>query len=137
MPALTGAVTTSAGAVATSPGKIDVLNASQFCSDAGANDTYACNLSPAVTAYVTGTHYRFKANTANTGPATINFNAVGAISIKKAAGGITTDPADNDIRVGQWVDLVYDGTNMQMQSTLGNAPAGSGTINSGTANHLA
>jgi hypothetical protein len=45
--------------------------------------------------------------------------------------------ADNDIRAGQWVDLVYDGTNMQMQSTLGNAPAGSGTVNSGTANHLA
>lgn len=128
MPALTGAVVTSAGAVATTPGKIDVLNASQFAADAGASDTYAATLSPAITAYVTGTHYRFKANTANTGAATINFNAVGAITIVKVAGGITTALADNDIRAGQWVELVYDGTNMQMQSTLGNSATGLGYV---------
>ncbi len=104
--------------------KADALEAALFAADAGANDTYAITLSPAITAYVTGAHYRFMANTANTGACTININTVGAKSIKKAAGGITTDPADNDIRSGQWVDLVYDGTNMQMQSTLGNAAAG-------------
>lgn len=54
-----------------------------------------------------------------------DFNSLGAKAIKKAAGGITTDLSDNDIRAGQWVDLVYDGTNMQMQSLLGNAPSGS------------
>jgi hypothetical protein len=107
-----------------------VLNSSAFCADAGASDAYACNLTPAITAYVTGTHYRFKANTVNTGAATINLNSVGAITIKKAVGGITTDLADNDIRAGQWVDLAYDGTNMQMQSTLGNAASGSGTVTS-------
>ncbi len=95
-----------------------------FCSDAGSNDTYACNLSPTIASYVTGTHYRFKANTLNTGAATINFNSIGAKTIKKASGGITTDLATNDILAGQWVDLVYDGTNMQMQSTLGNAASG-------------
>lgn len=109
--------------------KADVLDAAFFAADAGANDTYAATLSPAITAYTTGVHYRFKSNTANTGAASINLNALGAITIKKAAGGITTDLADNDIRSGQWVDLVYDGTNMQMQSTLGNAVgAGSGTV---------
>lgn len=118
--------------------KNDVLQTPQFCSDAGANDTYACNLSPAVTAYVTGTRYRFKANTANTGAATINFNSVGALTIKKPFGGsITTDLADNDIRAGQWVECVYDGTNCQMTSQVGNAPSGSGTVNSGTAGRLA
>jgi len=106
------------------------IEAPLFCTDAGANDTYACNLSPAIASYVTGTHYRFKANTANTGAASINFNSKGALTIKKAAGGITTDLADNDIRAGQWVDVVYDGTNAQMQSTLGNAAAGSGTVTS-------
>jgi hypothetical protein len=134
MPAFTGAVTTSAGSTATSPGKADLLDSQNFCSDAGASDTYTCSLSPAISAYVTGTHYRFKANTANTGAATINLNSLGAKTIKKAAGGITTDLADNDIRAGQWVDMVYDGTNMEMQSTLGNAAAGSGTINSGVTN---
>lgn len=100
---------------------VDTVNAPVFAADAGANDTYTATLSPAPSAYVTGNHYRFKANTANTGAATINFNALGAKTIVKAAGGITTALADNDIRAGQWVDLVYDGTNMQMQSATGNA----------------
>lgn len=114
------------GAAMFSP-KRDLMDAATFCADAGGTDAYACNLAPAITAYVTGTHYRFSANTANVGAATINFNALGAKSIVKAAGGITTALVDNDIRVGQWVDVVYDGTNMQMQSTLGNAA--SSTVN--------
>lgn len=123
MPALTGAVTNSSGSLATSPGKIDVTEANGDCLDAGANDTYACNLSPAITAYVTGINYCFKANTANTGAATINFNAIGALTIKKPSGGsITTDLADNDIRAGQWVCGTYDATNYQMTSQLGNTP---------------
>lgn len=101
-----------------------VLQQWVFGSDAGSTDTYVVTLSPAPAAYVTGMHYRFKANTANTGACTVNFNSLGAKTIKKAQGGITTDLADNDIRAGQWVDLVYDGVNMQMQSTLGNAPSG-------------
>jgi hypothetical protein len=95
-----------------------------FAADAGSNDTYVATLSPAPSVYTTGAHYRFKANTANTGAATINFNGLGAKTIVKAAGGITTALADNDIRSGQWVDVVYDGVNMQMQSTLGNAGGG-------------
>jgi len=84
---------------------------------------------------VTGAHYRFSANAANTGACTINFNSLGAITIKKAVGGITTDLVANDIRTGQWVDLVYDGTNMQMQSTSGNGSGGS--VNSGTSTNVA
>lgn len=99
----------------------------RFAEDAGASDTYVATLTPAPVAYAAGEHYRFKANTANTGACSINFNALGAKTIKKAAGGITTDLADSDIRAGQWVDLVYDGTSMQMQSTLGNAPTGGGS----------
>ena len=105
---------------------VDDISAPVFAQDAGANDTYTATLSPAPVAYTVGTHYRFKANSPNTGACTINFNGLGAKTIKKAAGGITTDLADNDIRAGQWVDLVYDGTNMQMQSMLGNAPGGGG-----------
>ena len=103
---------------------ITKMFASRFAADAGSTDTYVVTLDPVPAAYATGEHYRFKANTANTGPCTVNFNSLGAKTIKKAAGGITTDLVDNDIRAGQWVDLVYDGTNMQMQSLLGNAPAG-------------
>lgn len=117
---LSGVVVTS-GSNVTTPGKADVLQTSLYCQDAGANDTYACSLSPAITAYVTGTSYRFKANTANTGAASINFNSLGALTIKKMAGAITTDLADNDIRAGQWVVCTYDGTNCQMASQVGNA----------------
>jgi hypothetical protein len=126
IPDLSGAITTNASS-ATSAGKADAIEASTYCLDAGSTDAYACNLSPAITAYTTGVYYRFKANTANTGAATINFNSLGAKTIKKAAGGITTDLVDNDIRAGQWVELVYDGTNMQIQSLLGNAASGNGT----------
>lgn len=99
-----------------------------YCADAGSTDTYACSASPVPTGYVTGGLYRFKANTANTGTASINFNSLGAKTIVKVTSGITTTLADNDIRAGQFVDLVYDGTNMQMQSMLGNAASGTGPI---------
>jgi hypothetical protein len=92
-----------------------------YCADAGGSDTYACSMSPALLVYATGGCYTFKANTANTGAATINFNSLGARTIKKAAGGVTTDLSDNDIRSGQVVNICYDGTNMQLQSGLGNA----------------
>ena len=95
-----------------------------YCADQGGNDAYACNLLPAITSYVTGRHYFFKANTANTGAATIAFNGQAALTIKKAVGGVTSDLATNDIRVGQVVEVVYDGTNMQMLSMLGNSPTG-------------
>ena len=94
-----------------------------YCEDGGGDDTYACDMTPALNRYVTGGLYFFKPTaTANTGAATINFNSLGAKTIKKVAGGITTDLATNDIRVGQVVALQYDGTSMQMQSLLGNAP---------------
>lgn len=102
-------------------GNLVVVGHINYCEDAGANDTYTCNLPRTITEYNAGALYAFKANTANTGAATINFNSVGAVTIKKPIGSITTDLSDNDIRVGQIVALRYDGTNMQMISNFGNA----------------
>lgn len=103
---------------------VRVGSAVDSCVDAGGVNAYACNLSPAIASYVTGGRYRFRASSANTAAATIQYNGIaGPVTIKKVAGGITTDLAADDIRSGQWVDLVFDGTNMQMQSTLGNTPA--------------
>lgn len=96
------------------------------CQDAGINDAYACNPAPSIGAYAVGQVINFKANTANTGAATINLNAIGVKTIKKLAGGVTTDLDTNDIRAGQWVTLIYDGTNMQMLSQLGNTGSGTG-----------
>lgn len=103
------------------------VQASQFntCQDAGANDSYACALAPAITSYSTGQVVWFKANTANTGAATINLNSLGAKTIKKNK---DADLADGDIKAGQWVAAQYDGTNFQMLSPVSNSGGGSITL---------
>lgn len=95
-----------------------------YCADVGSSDAYACNLSPAITAYAVGGHYFFKANTVNTGAATINFNSLGAVPIKKYTSTGGADLADADIRAGAIVEVIYDGTNMQLVNQLGNAGGG-------------
>jgi hypothetical protein len=101
-----------------------------YCAEVSDDDTnvntYRCPLTPAITGYRTGTRYSFKAFTTNTGAASLNLNGLGAKTIKKMAGAITTDLVANDIRAGQIVDVFYDGTNMQMVSQLGNAATGTG-----------
>jgi len=132
---LTASVVKMASGVKSAATQTDVA-APGFCLDAGTTDTYACNLSPAIASYVTGTHYFFKANTANTVAApvaTINLNGLGPKTIVKMAGAITTALADNDIRAGQWVECVYDGTNCQMLSQTGNAAIGTGDVTAAAA----
>lgn len=84
-----------------------------YAADAGASDSYAITVTPAITAYATGQRFIFKANTANTGAATLAVNGLSAISVVKNK---DTALADNDIAAGQIVEVVYDGTNMQMVS---------------------
>ena len=84
-----------------------------YAEDGGANDNYAITLSPAPTAYTAGMTIAFKANTANTGAATLNVNGLGAKTIVKDYNA-TLD--DNDIKAGQVVIVVYDGTNFQLQT---------------------
>ena len=100
----------------------DNLSGPFFCQDSGTSGAYACNLSPAITAYKTGTTYWFKANTANSGAATINLNGIGPKQIVKAGGQAL---ASSDIRAGQWVLVTYDGANMQMQSQTAQSPLSS------------
>jgi hypothetical protein len=104
-------------------GDLFVVGVFNSCDDAGSTDAYACTPADTRTAqYTINAIYAFKANTANTGAATFNYNGLGPKPIKKMTGAITTDLADNDIRAGQRVLLMYDGTNFQMLSQLGNLP---------------
>ena len=96
-----------------------------FAADGEASDAYAITLTPAPAAYATGQVFHFTANTANTGAATLNVNSLGAKTIVKRG---SSTLADNDIKAGQAVTVIYDGTNFQMQSQLGNAPSGSGDM---------
>lgn len=90
-------------------------NAEKYAADAGANDTYVITLSPAPTSYTTGMVVYFKANTVNTGAATINVNGLGAISIVK---GISTALDDGDITAGMFCTLIYNGTNFVLTKPL-------------------
>lgn len=91
-----------------------------YGADAGVSDAYAISMSPTVTGLATGQLINFRANTANTGAATLNVDGLGAVPILK--NGAT--PVDtNDILAGQLVTVIYDGTNFQMQSQVGNAAA--------------
>ena len=97
--------------------------------DAGSSDSYAGSLSPSIASY-TNVIVWFKANTANTGAATLNLNSVGAVTIKKQK---DQDLADNDIKAGQWVLVAYDGTNWQMLSPVSNAASsGIASVNGDT-----
>lgn len=76
-------------------------------------DAYAITPSPSPVALVAGMKFRFKADVANTGAATLQVSAFSALAIKKKN---DQDLVTGDIEAGQIVDVVYDGVNMQMQS---------------------
>jgi hypothetical protein len=86
-----------------------------YAADAAASDTYAITLVPALAAYAAGQSFYFRANTANTGGATLNVNGLGARNILKY-----TDQAleTGDIEAGKMIHVVYDGTSMQLQSPV-------------------
>jgi hypothetical protein len=89
----------------------------------GGTDAYACTLGYALTAYQPQACYRFVADVANTGAATLNLHSLGAKPIVKVTGAVATPLADGDILAGQLVHVCYDGTNMQCQNCGGLAPA--------------
>ncbi len=82
-----------------------------YAASTGSNNAYVVALSPALTAHVAGMPIRFKANFTNTGAATVNFNGLGAVALKKK-GNVAL--ASGDIVSGQIVEVEYDGTNYQM-----------------------
>jgi hypothetical protein len=88
-----------------------------YAADGGASDAYAISLPVAPTALseITGLPIAFKANTANTGAATLAVNGLTAKTIKKNA---SADLETGDVLASQIVLVVYDGTNFQLVSTL-------------------
>lgn len=105
--------------------------------DAEVTDAYAITVN-GVDSYVDGAEFAFKANTANTGAATLNVNGLGAKDIRKKYNA----PVDTgDIEAGQILEVRYDADNdffqmMTMPSTISSittasqAEAEAGTDNS-------
>jgi hypothetical protein len=91
-----------------------------YCEDSVGSDSYACNLDPAIIGYITGSRYTFKAGTLNTGVATIAFNGLAVKTIKKWLGTSKADLITGDIQASQEVEVLYDGTDMQLVSQPAN-----------------
>lgn len=79
--------------------------------DSGSTDDYAVTLSPAPESYADGLTLLFKANTANTGAATLNCNSLGPAEIRKKH-----DQAldTNDIEAGQLVLVAFNYSNPEV-----------------------
>lgn len=88
-----------------------------YGADAQSTDTYVISLVPALTAYTAGLQIIFKANTANTGAASINVNGLGAKTIVKR---VNTALANNDILANMFCLLIYDGTNFVLMNPVVN-----------------
>ncbi len=103
------------GATATAVGDFPIVSDIQnavhtYVTSTGSANAYLIALTPAPAAYAAGQPFRFKANFANTGAATINVNSLGAKDLKRY-GSIPL--VTGEIRVDQIVTVVYDGTQFQ------------------------
>lgn len=90
-----------------------VADGSLIYAATSSNDTITASLSPAITAYATGMLLVAKIGGTNTGASTINYNSVGAKSVKKGKAG-SLDTSAGDLAAGRMALFAYDGTNMQL-----------------------
>lgn len=91
----------------------------------GSSNAYTLAYAVAPAAYYTGQRFAFKTSFAVTGAATVNVNTLGAKTIKKLVSGTKTDLASGDIASGDYIDLVYDGTDMVwVNKGVASAPSG-------------
>lgn len=86
-----------------------------FVDTSSVNDNYGVN-ETLITSYTTGMNLYVNISVANTGAATLQINALAAKTIKKLH---DQDLVTGDIEVGQIIHVIYDGTNFQMLSQLG------------------
>lgn len=95
---------------------------SDYVADTGTANTYAIAPTPAITAYVTGQIFTFKATNANTTASTLAVSGLASPkTIKNSVGG---NLVANDILAGQLVTVQYDGTNFQMLNVSGRGAVG-------------
>lgn len=74
-------------------------------------DAYAITLSPVLGSYKNGVIYRFKADVANTGTASLDINSLGVKTLKKWANGSLSTLDSGDIPVGGMVMAMFDSVN--------------------------
>lgn len=93
-----------------------------YAASAAGTDTYAITVAPIPAAYVVGQVFRFLADVANTGAASLNVNGLGALTILNPDG---TGLATGEILANQIVEVVvYDATNCKLLSPAASTPTG-------------
>lgn len=115
---ITGLATGTANTDAVNVGQIQNSTSSYGGLSTGAANTYAVTLTPPITSYVAGQRVQFKSHLATTGASTLNVNAIGAAPLLQNTTLAAT--VANTIPSGEIIDVIYDGTNWQLQ----NQPAG-------------
>lgn len=85
--------------------------------DVGASDSYVITTSPVPTSYTVGMVVILKANTVNTGAATVNVNALGVKNIVKR---VSTVLANGDIPALSFKILTYDGVSFVLLNPVVN-----------------
>ena len=94
-----------------------------YAADSGSVNAYVVALANVTTTYSAGLPIQFKAANTNTGASTLNVNSQGAKNIYLNNAALTA----NVIQANAIVSVVYDGTQFQMVSSSGAAPA-NGTV---------
>lgn len=103
-----------------------------YWADAGWDDTYVVALTPTLSAYTTGQRLRFWVTTANTGACSVDFWPW-VKSIKLIDG---SDPLDWDILANSIVEVIYDGTNMVLQSVAQRASSAEAIAGTNTVKYM-
>ncbi len=95
-----------------------------YAQASGIANNYTVSL-PVSVGYVAGMMVSFKANAANNGPVTLNVNGLGARAVLKYVNQVLQT---NDILNGQVITAMFDGTNFQVISQLGQSAGFTGTL---------
>ena len=111
----------------------DQFGTAQFLTGVSGSDTITATVtSSSFIAYVAGQAFNFVAAAANTTTSvTLNLNGLGAKSVTKTG---STALAVGDIKIGQLVSVVYDGTRFQLVGAISLSappPIGNSTPNTG------
>lgn len=94
-----------------------VNNAGDYVTTTGAANSYIATIDSSYTSYAAGDKFRLKINASNTGASTLNANGIGTKNITKNGLPLIA----NDFIAGQIYELTYDGTNLQVTNSGGEA----------------
>lgn len=83
----------------------------------GTADAITLTVTPAITAYANKQRFMFKATGTNTGAVTVAISGLGTKAIQMVKLGALAALVAGDIISGVWYEIIYDGTQFQLQTS--------------------